>query len=85
VKYEAVWLDHALPSFEALPIECRDQVAALIDAVCEDRSIGVPDLMEDNPALLGRMLIATAGPAVVFYQVIDDAEIVRIMRVYWRG
>lgn len=85
MKYEPIWLDRARPSFDALPPHARDQVAALIDAICADRGIGAPDLMELTPSLSGPTLVATAGPAAVWYQVIDDAEIVRLVWVAWRG
>lgn len=85
MKYEPVWLDRARPGFDALPAHARDQVAALVGAICADRGIGTPDLMELTASLSGRTLVATAGPAAVWYQVIDDAEIVRVVWAAWRG
>lgn len=85
MKFETVWLDRGKPSFDALPPHARDQVAALIDAICENPGMGTPDLMELTPSVSGPTLVATAGPAVVWYQVITDAEIIRPIWCAWRG
>lgn len=85
MSFDAVWKDSARPGFDALPVDARDQIEALVSAICANRKMGVPDLMEEDPALMGYTQIAVSGPAVVFYQVMDDVEIIRVVRVAWRS
>jgi hypothetical protein len=75
-------MNRAVASLHDVPVSGRDQIEALVADVCRDPSIGVEDLLGADD--VGPARVAVAGLAVVFYQVIEDVKIVRVVRVAWR-
>lgn len=82
-RAEDEWTKRALESLAAVPVGARDQIEALVNDICaRPFEAGVVDPTVQD--LLGRARVAIDGQATVFFEVVD-AEIVKIVRVMWRG
>ena len=85
MSFDEVWTKAALADIGEVPVAGRDQIEALVREICRDpRAVGRPDLSGAG-ASHAEDRVAVAGPAVVFYRVIDaEDKIVYIARVRWR-
>ena len=81
--FEDVWTKRGLDSLGGLSAAAQAEVASLVGRICADPyGAGAVNAVDPDP--LGRARVAVAGRVMAFYEVMEDEELVRVVRVEWR-